>query len=75
MMHIYRVKLGTIPWANIATEKPLAVGDKFFIPNTDSFKTIRPVWKLKVGRSIQPFIQVIVSAVDNKEDIVFLSRM
>lgn len=68
---LYRVKLGTIPYANLLTTAPFKKGDVFFIADTNSFKTLKPTFR-KYCYHINGKIRVRVCQID--KDVAFLER-
>jgi len=66
---VYQTKLGTIPYANIIARRPLAIGDRFYLPRTTAFKPVKPIYRPRNWHAVDP---VIVDRIDG--DLLFLSK-
>lgn len=69
---LYRAKLGTIPYANIDSPRPLVVGERVWVPETRDFKTVKPRF-CRPTRDYTAWASCLVDRVD-PDGIVFLTR-
>ncbi len=69
-MITYRTKLGTVPYANVRSPRPLVVGEKLWVPETHSFKPVRP--RFKWPKNTAGLASCIVDRID--DDVLFLTR-
>jgi hypothetical protein len=68
--YVYRTKLGTVPYANVVSPRPLVVGEKLWLPVTSHFKNIRPRFRQPEG--YWNWVGCVVDRVD--EELLFLSQ-
>lgn len=66
---VYRTKLGTMPYANVVSLRPLVVGERLWVPETTRFKPVRPRF---TPNNASNLASCIVDRIDG--DVLFLTR-
>jgi hypothetical protein len=67
---IYRCKMGTMPYANVISHRPLTVGERVWVPETNSFKAVRV--RVTPPERNSGMASCLVERID--EDVLFLTR-